>query len=180
MISLDVLAGAMCVLVLILNELWSTSAKTFMVYGNLPSDTIFSDIKAEKEGLTGFNLKRAQELYADYAELPSNEQTERWNILLQKSKKSSQGNVIEAQRLQLMTRDVCVSTVSLFIMSVLSLIVLSFVVNDFCFLCSIFRFPLAYLVVMFFITRKAASNRAKRFVAMVIKNDIQSYESSSQ
>ena len=180
LVSLDVLAGAMCVLVLIFNELWPTTAKIIMVYGKLPSDTIFSDIEEGKKKFTGFNMKKAQALYADYAKLSSTEQTEIWNTLLKNSKKFSEGNVIEAQRLQLMTRDICVSTVSLLIMSVLSFIVLAVVVKDCCFLCNILWFPFAYLVVMFFITRVAASNRAKRFVEMVIKNDIQSHESTSQ
>lgn len=172
-LSLDLLAGAICILVLIFNELWSDKAKIAMVYGTFPSDTIFTDIKNGEKYLTGFDFHKAQELYVDYAELSSTEQTVKWNLLLRKSKESAQGNVIEAQRLQLMTRDICISTVSLIILSLASLAVLTFIRNDFCSSISIFGFPMIYLSVMFFITKKAALNRAKRLVALVIKNDVQ-------
>ena len=36
-----------------------------------------------------------------------------------------------------------------------------------------FWIPFVYLIVMFFITRAAARNRATRFVMLVIKNDVQ-------
>lgn len=94
--------------------------------------------------------------------------------LLQKSRISEMGNVIEAERLQLMTRDICMSTISLFIMTLAALVVLEvFSVNKWDPI-KMFIIPLVYLLVMFFASRAAARSRAKRFVAIVIKNDVQS------
>jgi len=44
MIMTDIFIGAICVLVMILNEIWPEKAKTKLVYWHLPSDTVFSKI----------------------------------------------------------------------------------------------------------------------------------------
>ena len=174
MIAIDVLVGAICTLVFVLNELWSDKSKTRLVYHQMPSDAVFSDIASGKIDATGFDLETAQKMYGHMADAPANLQTAEWNKLLQKSRISEMGNVIEAERLQLMTRDICVSTISLFIMTLAALVVLEvFSVNKWDPI-KMFIIPLVYLLVMFFASRAAARSRAKRFVAIVIKNDVQS------
>ena len=174
MIAIDVLVGAICTLVFVLNELWSDKSKTRLVYRQMPSDAVFSDIASGKIDATGFDLETAQKMYGHMADAPANLQTAEWNKLLQKSRISEMGNVIEAERLQLMTRDICMSTISLFIMTLAALVVLEvFSVNKWDPI-KMFIIPLVYLLVMFFTSRAAARSRAKRFVAIVIKNDVQS------
>lgn len=174
MIAIDVLVGAICTLVFVLNELWSDKSKTRLVYRQMPSDAVFSDIASGKIDATGFDLETAQKMYGHMADAPANLQTAEWNKLLQKSRTSEMGNVIEAERLQLMTRDICMSTISLFIMTLAALVVLEvFSVNKWDPI-KMFIIPLVYLLVMFFTSRAAARSRAKRFVAIVIKNDVQS------
>lgn len=174
MIAIDVLVGAICTLVFVLNELWSDKSKTRLVYHQMPSDAVFSDIASGKIDATGFDLETAQKMYGHMADAPANLQTAEWNKLLQKSRISEMGNVIEAERLQLMTRDICMSTISLFIMTLAALVVLEvFSVNKWDSI-KMFIIPLVYLLVMFFASRAAARSRAKRFVAIVIKNDVQS------
>lgn len=174
MIAIDVLVGAICTLVFVLNELWSDKSKTRLVYHQMPSDAVFSDIASGKIDATGFDLETAQKMYGHMADAPANLQTAEWNKLLQKSRISEMGNVIEAERLQLMTRDICMSTISLFIMTLAALVVLEvFSVNKWDPI-KMFIIPLVYLLVMFFASRAAARSRAKRFVAIVIKNDVQS------
>ncbi len=174
MIAIDVLVGAICTLVFVLNELWSDKSKTRLVYHQMPSDAVFSDIASGKIDATGFDLETAQKMYGHMADAPANLQTAEWNKLLQKSRTSEMGNVIEAERLQLMTRDICMSTISLFIMTLAALVVLEvFSVNKWDPI-KMFIIPLVYLLVMFFTSRAAARSRAKRFVAIVIKNDVQS------
>ncbi len=174
MIAIDVLVGAICTLVFVLNELWSDKSKTRLVYHQMPSDAVFSDIASGKIDATGFDLETAQKMYGHMADAPANLQTAEWNKLLQKSRISEMGNVIKAERLQLMTRDICMSTISLFIMTLAALVVLEvFSVNKWDPI-KMFIIPLVYLLVMFFASRAAARSRAKRFVAIVIKNDVQS------
>ena len=174
MIAIDVLVGAICTLVFVLNELWSDKSKTRLVYHQMPSDAVFSDIASGKIDAAGFDLETAQKMYGHMADAPANLQTAEWNKLLQKSRISEMGNVIEAERLQLMTRDMCMSTISLFIMTLAALVVLEvFSVNKWDPI-KMFIIPLVYLLVMFFASRAAARSRAKRFVAIVIKNDVQS------
>ena len=174
MIAIDVLVGAICTLVFVLNELWSDKSKTRLVYHQMPSDAVFSDIASGKIDATGFDLETAQKMYGHMADAPANLQTAEWNKLLQKSRISEMGNVIEAERLQLMTRDICMSTISLFIMTLAALVVLEvFSVNKWDPI-KMFIIPLVYILVMFFTSRAAARSRAKRFVAIVIKNDVQS------
>ena len=174
MAAIDVLVGSICVLVFVLNELWSDKAKTKIVYRKMPSDTVFSDIASGKIDATGFDLETAQKMYGHMADAPANLQTAEWNKLLQKSRISEMGNVIEAERLQLMTRDICMSTISLFIMTLAALVVLEIFSANKWDPIKMFIIPLVYLLVMFFTSRAAARSRAKRFVAIVIKNDVQS------
>ena len=174
MIAIDVLVGAICTLVFVLNELWSDKSKTRLVYHQMPSDAVFSDIASGKIDATGFDLETAQKMYGHMADAPANLQTAEWNKLLQKSRISEMGNVIEAERLQLMTRDICMSTISLFIMTLAALVVLEIFSANKWDPIKMFIIPLVYLLVMFFASRAAARSRAKRFVAIVIKNDVQS------
>ena len=174
MIAIDVLVGAICTLVFVLNELWSDKSKTRLVYHQMPSDAVFSDIASGKIDATGFDLETAQKMYGHMADAPANLQTAEWNKLLQKSRISEMGNVIEAERLQLMTRDICMSTISLFIMTLAALVVLEIFSANKWDPIKMFIIPLVYLLVMFFTSRAAARSRAKRFVAIVIKNDVQS------
>ena len=174
MATIDVFVGAICVLVFVFNELWSDKAKTIIVYGKMPSDTVFSDISNGKIDATGFDFDKAKNMYAHLFTAPANKQTAEWGLLLRKSRDAGRGNVIEAERLQLMTRDMCVSTVSLLIMSLIAFVVLIFVEDGIRLPFNIFGLPIAYLAFMFLITRAAAKKRAVRFVAMVIKNDVQS------
>ncbi len=122
---------------------------------------------------TGLTSETAQKMYGHMADAPANLQTAEWNKLLQKSRTSEMGNVIEAERLQLMTRDICMSTISLFIMTLAALVVLEIFSANKWDPIKMFIIPLVYLLVMFFTSRAAARSRAKRFVAIVIKNDVQ-------
>lgn len=161
MIAIDVLVGAICTLVFVLNELWSDKSKTRLVYHQMPSDAVFSDIASGKIDATGFDLETAQKMYGHMADAPANLQTAEWNKLLQKSRISEMGNVIEAERLQLMTRDICMSTISLFIMTLAALVVLEvFSVNKWDPI-KMFIIPLVYLLVMFFASRAAARSRGQ-------------------
>lgn len=173
MLVTDIFVGAICVLVFIFNELWSDNAKTRIIYKELPSNTIFSDIANGKIDATGFDLESARKFYSDLFTASPAKQTAEWNILLRNSKEAEQDNVIEAERLQLMTRDICMSTVSLLIMNIIAIGTLSITSNDFGLTIKTFGIPIIYLVAMFFITRTAARNRANRLVVLVIKNNVQ-------
>lgn len=174
MATIDALVGATCVLVFVFNELWSDKAKTKIVYRKMPSATIFSDIASGKIDATGFDLIKAQRMYVHVSKATENQQTAEWNRLLKKSRDAGWGNVIEAERLQLMTRDICMSTISLLIMTGIVLVVLMIVYMNVCNPIKMLAIPLAYLVAMLFISRTAAKKRADRLVTMVIKNDVQS------
>ena len=130
MIAIDTLAGAICALVFVLNELWSDKSKRRIVYKNMPSDTVFSDIASGKIDAAGFDLAKAQEMYAYLSAAPANQQTAVWNDLLRKCKDDGRGNVIEAERMQLMTRDICMSTISLLIMTIVVLFILTFICSN--------------------------------------------------
>lgn len=173
MITIDVFVGAISVLVIVFNELWSDKTKTKMVYKNMPSDSVFSKIAAGNVDATGFDLDKAKSMYSHLAKASSNKQTAEWNLLLKKSREEQCGNVVEAERMQLMTRDICISTVSLLIMNVVAFFILASALSDFLGAFKIFCIPIVYLFIMFFITRCAARNRADRFVMLVIKNDVQ-------
>jgi hypothetical protein len=174
MAAIDVLVGSICVLVFVLNELWSDKAKTKIVYRKMPSDTVFSDIASGKIDATGFDLVKAQRMYTHMSKATANQQTAEWNRLLKKSRDSGWGNVIEAERLQLMTRDICMSTVSLLIMTGIVLVVLVIVSMSVWNPIKMLAIPLMYLVTMLFVSRTAAKKRADRLVTMVVKNDVQS------
>ena len=146
MAAIDVLVGSICVLVFVLNELWSDKAKTKIVYRKMPSDTVFSDIASGKIDATGFDLVKAQRMYTHMSKATANQQTAEWNRLLKKSRDSGWGNVIEAERLQLMTRDICMSTVSLLIMTGIVLVVLVIVSMSVWNPIKMLAIPLMYLV----------------------------------
>ncbi len=173
MVIIDILIGAICVLVFVLNELWSDKAKTRIAYRELPSDTVFADIAGNKLDATGFDLDKAKVMFAELSAAPPAKQTAEWNVLLRKSRDDEGGNVVEAERLQLMTRDICMSTFSLLIMTVIAVIVLAVWRNNMYEAINTLWLPIVYLLVMMVITRKAAQNRARRFVALVIKNAVQ-------
>lgn len=173
MLTIDIFVGAASILVIIFNELWPDEAKTRMVYKKMPSDSIFSDIASGKVDATGFDLEKAKAQFSHLSEATANKQTAEWNLLLRKSKDAGCGNVVEAQRMQLMTRDLCMTTVSLLIMSLLVFFVVLIFFGNFCEAIKAFYIPLGYLIVMYFITRGAARNRANRFVLLVIKNEVQ-------
>lgn len=173
MVAIDVFVGAISVLVIILNELWPDKAKTMIVYEEMPSDSVFSRIAEGNVDSTGFDLEAAKTLYSHLSEESANKQTAEWNMLLKKSREENSGNVVEAQRMQLMTRDMCVSTVSLLIMNLVALALLWMVLGTFWNAIGVLGIPLIYLVAMFYITRSAARNRADRFVMLVIKDDVQ-------
>lgn len=172
MVAIDVLVGAICTLVFVLNELWSDKSKTKIIYRGMPSDTVFSDIASGNIDATGFDLVKAQRMYAHLSDATANQQTAEWNKLLGKSRDAGYGNVIEAERLQLMTRDICMSTISLFIMTLIALVALEIVSTNKWDPLKMLAIPIAYLVVMFFVSRAAAKSRASRFVTVVIKNDV--------
>ena len=121
MIAIDVLVGAICTLVFVLNELWSDKSKTRLVYHQMPSDAVFSDIASGKIDAAGFDLETAQKMYGHMADAPANLQTAEWNKLLQKSRISEMGNVIEAERLQLMTRDILANRITSALLPMVSL-----------------------------------------------------------
>ena len=173
MLVTDVFLGAICVLVFIFNELWTDRAKTKLIYGELPSNSVFSDISNGKIDTNGFDLDKARKIYSGLPTASPMKQTAEWNILLRNSKDAEKGNVIEAEKLQLMTRDLCMSTISLLIMNIVAVGVFSLVNNDIFLSTKMLGIPIVYLIVMFFITRAAARNRAKRLVVLVIKNDVQ-------
>ena len=173
MITIDIFVGAISVLVTILNELWPDKVKTKIVYKNMPSDSVFSEIVTGTADATGFDLEKAKIMYSHLAEASANKQTAEWNLMLKKSRDEQRGNVIEAERMQLMTRDICISTVSLLIMNLVALLLLAIVLGNLGGAIKILGIPFVYLIIMFFITRGAARNRAGRFVMLVIKNDVQ-------
>lgn len=172
MAAVDVLAGAICTLVFVLNELWSDKAKTRIIYREMPSDAVFSDIASGNIDATGFDFVKAQSMYAHLSDAAASQQTAEWNKLLSKSRNAGYGNVIEAERLQLMTRDICMSTISLFIMTLIALGILEIVATNKLEPLKMLAIPLVYLVAMFFVSRAAAKSRANRFVAVVVKNAV--------
>lgn len=168
MAAIDVWVGEIGVLVIILNEIWPDSFKTKLIYGRLPSDTIFSEIAVGKDDL-GFEVDAAKKRYKDLAELPPKKQSAKWNELLRASKEANCGNVIEAQRMQLMTRDICMSAISLLALTILTAVIFIIRSPDKQECWQMFIVPILYLTAMFFVARVAAKNRAKRLVNMVIK-----------
>lgn len=60
MLSMDFLQGAICILVMIINEIASNSTKSKIVYGVLPSDSIFSDINTGKFKTIDFDIFDAE------------------------------------------------------------------------------------------------------------------------
>ena len=173
MIAIDTLAGAICALVFILNELWSDKSKRQIIYKTFPSDTVFADIASDKIDATGFDLAKAKDMFAHLSKASANQQTAEWNVLLRKCKDAQCGNVNEAERMQLMTRDICMSTISLLVMTLIALLILAISYTSIMTAINILYIPLIYLIVMLFVTKKAAQSRANRVVALVNKNIVQ-------
>ena len=155
MIAIDTLAGAICALVFILNELWSDKSKRQIIYKTFPSDTVFADISSDKIDATGFDLAKAKDMFAHLSKASANQQTAEWNVLLRKCK------------------DVCMSTISLLVMTLIALLILAISYTSIMTAINILYVPLIYLIVMLFVTKKAAQSRANRVVALVIKNIVQ-------
>lgn len=133
----------------------------------------FSQILPQKNDVSGFDLIKAQRMYAPESKATENRQTAEWNRALKKSRDAGWGNVIEAECLQLMTRDICMSTISLLTMTGKVLVVLMIVYMSVWNPIKMLAIPLAYLVAMLFVSRTAAMKRADRLVTIVIKNDVQ-------
>ena len=172
-VAIDTLAGAICALVLILNEFWPDKVKQQIIYKDMPSDTVFTDIASGKIDAAGFDLTKAKEMFAHLSNAPANQQTAEWNDLLRKCKDAERGNVIDAERMQLMTRDICMSTISLLVMTLIAFGVLAVAYMSLVTAIKILYIPLVYLVIMWFVTKKAAKSRANRIVVLVIKNAVQ-------
>ena len=173
MVMTDIFLGAVCVLVLILNEIWSDRIKTRLIYKKMPSNTIFTRIATGEVDTSEFDLTQARAIYAHLATAPSEKQTAEWNLLLRKCREANHSNVIDAQRMQLMTRDIFLSTLSLLIMSIAVIASYAFLHNDLNAPIRMLGLPIIYLFVMLFVTRTSARNRANRFVEVVIKVDVQ-------
>ena len=75
MIAIDTLAGAICALVFILNEFWPDKVKQQIIYKDMPSDTVFTDIASGKIDAAGFDLAKAKEMFAHLSNAPANQQT---------------------------------------------------------------------------------------------------------
>lgn len=60
MIAIDTLAGAICALVFILNEFWPDKVKQQIIYKDMPSDTVFTDIASDKIDAAGFDLAKSK------------------------------------------------------------------------------------------------------------------------
>lgn len=97
MAAMDIWVSGLSVLVVILNEIWSDAMKTKIVYGSMPSDTIFSEIAAGKRSFC-FDLDAAREKYKDLSALPPDKQSAVWYKLLHAGREAGCGNVIEGQR----------------------------------------------------------------------------------
>ncbi len=171
MAAMDIWVSGLSVLVVILNEIWPDAMKTKIVYGSMPSDTIFSEIAAEENEFC-FDVDVAKEKYKRFSTLPPDKQSAEWYKLLHASKEADCGNVIEGQRMQLMTRDICISTLSLLILTFLTVMIFTMLKSDGQEYWQMFAVPVLYLSVMFFVTKVAAKNRARRFVELVIKEDL--------
>jgi len=173
MLMTNIFIGAICILVMLVNEIWSDSLKTKLVYGKLPSDTIFSRISNGEIDTTGFDLDKAKSIYAHLFSAPPAKQTVEWNNLLRKCKDSKNSSVIEAERMQLMTRDICLSTISLLIMNFIAVIVFAVIKRNICTPIGMFAVPIVYLSIMLIVTKITSRNRANRFLMLVIKSDVQ-------
>ena len=173
MIMTDIFIGAICVLVMIMNEIWSDNMKTKLVYGQLPSDSIFTRVSNDRIDSTGFDLDKAKAIYVHLFSASATKQTEEWNKLLRKCKNSEYNNVVEAERMQLMTRDICLSTISLLIMNFIAIIVFTIINKNICISIKMLGVPIIYLIIMLIVTKIASRNRANRLLMLVIKNDVQ-------
>lgn len=171
-IPIDLLEAAIGILVYIFTELWNNTAKVWIVYKQLPSDTVFSDIIAGKMKSLDFDIVQAKNKYHTNAQKTNRQQTIEWNKMLREARKEEVGSVIEAERSQLLTRDMCITSFTLFIINVIVFIIVAIVLKSFSESVKLFALPMIYLVAMFFITKMIARNKAKRLLELVIKNDL--------
>lgn len=172
LVTLDAIAGVACTIVYIVNELWAVTTRIKLVYKILPSDTIFSDIAVGKITIPGIDMEKAAEQYKELFGESAEVQTMEWNKILIKSRKSEYGNVIEAERQQLLTRDICITSISLSIINGIIIVIMSIVFGSVCKSIEIFGVPTIYTLVMYILSRKTANNTARELVYMVIKNDV--------
>ena len=173
MIITDLFLGGICIIVMIFNEIWPDHAKTRLIYWRMPSDTVFTRIKSGNIDTAGFDLERARVVYAHLFSASATKQTSEWGHLLRKCRDAGRSNVVDAQRMQLMTRDICLSTFSLLIMNIVAVATLAIVNNSVCISLKTLWLPIVYLVAMLIVTRIAARNRAHRLVNLVLKNSVQ-------
>ena len=173
MVMADIFISAICILVVIFNEVWPDSAKIKLLYWKLPSDTVFTRIFAGKMNASGINIDRARIMFAHLQSASPTKQTTEWNIYYRKCREANQKNIDEALRMQLMTRDICLSTISLLIGNVVAIGALSLLHESFQIAFNMLGLPFVYLIVMLMITRIAANNRANRLTSLVIKNSVQ-------
>ena len=173
MIMTDIFLGAICIIVIIFNEIWPDRAKTRLVYWKMPSETIFSRIANGKIDSTGFDIDKARVIFAHLFSASAAKQTAEWSSILRKCREAGRSNVVDAQRMQLMTRDICLSTFSLLILNIIAVVTLTIINNDSCTSIKMLGLPIAYLVAMLIVTIVAARNRAHRLVNLVIKNGVQ-------
>lgn len=68
---------------------------------------------------------------------------------------------------------ICMSTISLLVMTLIAFGVLAVAYMSLVTAIKILYIPLVYLVIMWFVTKKAAKSRANRIVVLVIKNAVQ-------
>ena len=178
-LSIDIFEIAICILVYLFSELWGNEARTKIVYIRLPSDSVFSNISNGKIRTLDFDVSRAKNKYHYLSKKTGAQQTTEWNKMLLNARKDEVGSVIEAERCQLLARDMCMSTVTLFLGNVVAFIVVAVVLKSFMDSLKLFAVPFTYLVLMFVITRCVANKKAKRLVGLVIKNDLLTEEKKS-
>ena len=82
--------------------------------------------------------------------------------------------------MQLMTRDICMSTLSLLILTLLTVGIFAVLKPDDLENLWLFAVPLLYLGIMFFATKAAAKHRARRSVELVIKEDLVAKKNAAQ
>jgi hypothetical protein len=173
MLVTDLFVGGLCALVFVFNELWPDRLKSKLTYGNLPSDTVFTKMMDGKLDMAGYDSEKAKSLFGCYANERADKQTSEWNLLLRQSQERGEGNVLGAERLQLLTRDIFMSTISLSILTIVGIVIISIWRQTLIEVISVFAFPLIYLGALIVITRIAAKSRADRFASLVLKNAVQ-------
>lgn len=171
-LSFEILEGAICILVSIFTELWGNKAKIHIVYSHFPSDTIFTEIENGTIYSLDYDTSKAKTKYRDLSNKSREQQTETWNKMLLKARKDNVGSVIEAERSQLLTRDLCITTLTLFVANIFMIIISAVIGGSFLNALKLFSVSFVYLLIMFLATRIVANSKAKRLICLVIKNDL--------